>query len=198
MPGRAAAATTTPDATDQEINYSWPNIGIRVSQRSLYVTVMQLADGKTGVLAQAWSSWTMPRAPSERVPSGVTAVRVTLQRPPKRPGARKLGELSRAMITQSRKVAKAIKQVDALGLSQGTGSCTAMLRPPGSLTITYSATPSGPALARAQISIALGWSVIGANFCNPIKFTIRGRNEPALVGASFAPGILKLAGLSRQ
>jgi hypothetical protein len=184
-------------ATDQEISYSWPDIGIRVSQRSLYVTVMQLPDGKTGVLVQGWSSSTVPRPQSERVPNGVTAVRVTLQRPPKRPGAGKLGARSRVVITQRRRVAEAIKLVDALGLSQGIGSCTAMFGPPGSLTVTYSAGPAGPVLAQARIVIPVGWTAIGANFCNPIEFTVRGRTEePALVGGSFARGILKLAELS--
>jgi hypothetical protein len=184
-------------ATDLEINYSWPDIGIRVSQRSLYVTVMQLPDGKTGVLAQAWSSFTVPRPERERVPNGVTAVRVTLQRPPRRPGARKLGALSRVVITEPRKVARAIKLIDELGLSQGIGSCTAMLDPPGSLTVTYSAGPAGPVLAQAHIVIPVGWTAIGANFCNPIEFTIRGRTEePALVGGSFARGVLKLGGMS--
>jgi hypothetical protein len=183
-------------ATAQEINYTWPDIGIRVSQRSLYVTVTRLADGKTGVLVQAWSSWTVPRPQTERVPNGVTAVRVTLQRPPKRPGARKLGTLSRVVIAQQAKVAAAIKLVDTPGLSQGFGSCTMMLGPLGSLTVTYSAGPAGPTLAQAQIVIPVGWTVIGANFCNPIRFTARGRSEPALVSASFARDILKLAGLT--
>jgi hypothetical protein len=184
-------------ATDQEISYSWPDAGIRVSQRSLSVTVMQLPDGKTGVLVQASSSFTVPRPQSERVPNGVTAVRITLQRPPRRPGARKLGALSRVEITRPRKVAQAIKLIDALGLSQGFGSCTAMLAPPGSLTVTYSAGPAGPVLAQVHIVIPVGWTAIGANFCNPIEFTIRGRTaEPALVGGSFARGILNLAELS--
>jgi hypothetical protein len=184
-------------ATDQEINYSWPDIGIRVSQRSLYVTVMQLPDGKAAVLAQAGSSWTMPRPQSERVPNGVTAVRATLQRPPKRPGAGRPGALSRVEITQPRKVAQAIKLIDALGLSQGIGSCTAMLRPFGSLTVTYSAGPAGPVLAQARIVIPVGWTVIGANFCDPIEFTVHGRTEePALVGTGFANAVLKLGGLS--
>lgn len=185
-------------ATDEQVSYSWPPIGIRVSQRSLYVTVMQLPDGKTGLLAQAWSSWTVPRPPSERVPNGVTVVRVTLQRPPKRAGAHKLGALSRVVITQRRKVAEAIGLVDALGLSQGVGSCTAMLGPAGSLTVTYSAGRAGPVLAQAQINIPVDWTVIGANFCNPIEFTVRGGTEPALVGASFARGILDLAELRRN
>jgi hypothetical protein len=184
-------------ATDQEVSYSWPDIGIRVSQRSLSVTVMQLPDGKTGVRAQGWSSFTVPRPRSERVPSGVTAVRVTLQRPPKRPGGRKLGALSRVVITQPRKVAAAIKLADALGLSQGIGSCTAMLEPTGRLAVTYSAGRAGPVLAQARIVIPVGWTAIGDDFCNPIVFTVRGRTgEPALVGAGFARGILKLAELS--
>jgi hypothetical protein len=124
-------------------------------------------------------------------------VRVTLQRPPKRPGAGKLGALSRVVITQRRRVAEAIKLVDALGLSQGIGSCTAMFGPPGSLTVTYSSGPAGPVLAQARIVIPVGWTAIGANFCNPIEFTVRGRTEePALVGGSFAREILKLAELS--
>jgi hypothetical protein len=183
--------------TDQEISYSWPDIGIQVSQRSLSLIVMQLPDGKTGVLAQGWSSFTVPRPRSERVPNGVTAVRVTLQRPPKHPGARKLGTLSDVVITERRKVAEAIKLVDTLGLSQGIGSCTEMLGPPGSLAVTYSAGPAGPVLAQARIVIPVGWTAIGADFCNPIEFTVRGRTEePALVGGSFARGILKLAELS--
>lgn len=184
-------------ATDQEVEYSWPDIGIRVAARSLSVTVMQLPDGKAGVLAQAWSSWTVPRPHSERVPNGVTSVSVTLQRPPKRPGARKLGALSRVAITQPGKVAEAIKLVDVLGLSQGEGTCTAMLRPFGRLTVTYSAGRAGPALAQAQIVIPIGWGVIGSDRCDPIEFGVRGGTEgPALVGASFARGILSLAGLS--
>jgi hypothetical protein len=197
LAGSGSGGNYKTGATDQQRSYSWSDIGIRVSARSLNVTVMQLPDGKTGVLAQAWSSWTVPRPQRERVPNGVTAVSVTLQRPPKRPGARKLGALSRVVITRPSKVAEATKLVDALGLSQGEGSCTLMLEPFGRLTVTYSAGRAGPVLARAQIVIPIGWGVIGSDRCDPIEFAVRGgTEEPALVGASFARGILRLAGLS--
>jgi len=139
-------------------------------------------------------------APGEQVPKGVTAIRVTLQRPPRRAGLSKLGVLSSVPITNRSKVSTAIKLADSLKVPKPgeVWNCPAIIGPEGRLTVTYSAGPAGPALATAQISLPIGWpaAAIGATPCAPIGFTISGHAMRTLIGADFVRDILALAGLS--
>ncbi|HTW11147.1 MAG TPA: hypothetical protein VME01_00265 [Solirubrobacteraceae bacterium] len=175
------------------VGYQWPQIAGVVDLSDLTVTLTALPDGSTGILAVAESDWVLLRSASERVPAGVTRVVVTLARTTSNPSGKR-GFLRSASITKPALVARAVKLVDSLPISQGaTMSCTLEAFPARLLTVTYSAGPAGPALAKAELIL---WKGGGANGCDPIRFWIRGRPQTALLSASFAAQMEKLSGLS--
>jgi hypothetical protein len=178
--------------------YVWPSVGKVLGDRSMWVMVTPLSNDSSGVLADVQSTWLYPRAPSEKLPSGVTAVRVTLQRPCPRIGCRQLGPKLHAQITTHRDVASAVRLVDSLGVVQADAmSCTLEGEPAGHLEVTYSAGPAGPALAKAEVTLYPSWKVSGENACDPISFSVHGHIERALIGRAFVPAIEKLADFRR-
>jgi hypothetical protein len=216
--GTGAGTNVKTGTSDMFVDYAWPSVSAVFGSLRLQVTATALPDGGTGVLAQAQADWTVPRSASEKVPAGVTAVRVRLQRPPKwlktflsppirtRPskpsGSRGLGPVLHAVITNQRNVARAIRLVNSLGVVQpillGCPIEGVPGVPAGSLTVTYSAGPAGPALAQAKVQLLTGVTDSGAGPCDPIEFSVRGHVEKALLGASFVTQIEKLAGLSQR
>ena len=179
------------------LGFQWPARDNILGYRELQVTTTALPNGETGVLAEAQSDWIVLRAWSERVPSGITTVRVTLQRAPKRIFSQRLGPVSHALIKRRRAVASAVSLVDSLSVVQPIViACPLEGAPAGALTVTYSAGPAGPALAQAKVMLFPGGRSGGAGECDPIAFSIRGRAEKALIGASFVRRMEKLAGFA--
>jgi hypothetical protein len=171
--------------------FGWPPVAGVLGYREVNLTVTALHGGRTGVLAEAVSQWIVVRLPSEVVPAGVRGVVVTLSRVP--PKARPI--LHTAAITEPRRVRRAVALVDSLAVAQpGALMCTEMILPARLLTVTFSAGPAGPVLAKAELTLyAHGEG--GADACDPIRFWIRGRVQTALVGTSFARQIEALAGI---
>ena len=184
-------------ASSLSLGFSWRPVRNRLNYRELTVITATLPDGRTGVLAQAQSSWVVLRSPQERVPAGVSAVEVTFKRAARRIGARRAGPTSRVTITSARAVRRAVSLVGALDVMQpGALSCTLEAGPTGSLNVGYSAGPAGPALAQAHVTLYAGWGLHGGDTaCDPTSFSVRGHTEPALVGAAFIRQIVALAGL---
>jgi hypothetical protein len=181
-----------------EIMFAWPPVGNVLGYRELQVTVTSLDSGETGILAQAQSDWTVLRSWRERVPAGVTRVRITLQRAPRRIGLTKLGPLSHALLTTPAEVARAVSLVDSLAVVQPIVlPCPMEGEPAGALTVTYGAGPAGPALAQATVPLFPGGRDGGGGECDPIRFSIRGHAQTGLVGDSFAQEIERLAGFGR-
>jgi hypothetical protein len=184
-------SSSSPSGTDLAVGFSWPPIAGILNYRELNVTVTALADGETGVLAEAQSSWVVTRSPSEMVPAGVKGVVVTLSRIP----ATGQPPLHTAAITNRKLVRRAVTLIDSLAVAQpGTFNCPAMIGPARQLTVTFSAGPAGPALAKAELTI-YAHRPSGGDSCDPIQFWIRGRAQTALVGTSFARKIEALAGI---
>jgi hypothetical protein len=181
-----------------EVMFAWPPVGNVLGYRELQVTVTSLGNGESGILAQAQSDWVVLRSWRERVPPGVTTVRVRLQRAPRRIGLKKLGRLSQTLITIPRVVARTVSLVDSLAVVQPIElMCPMEGFPAGALTVTYSAAPAGPALAQATVPLFPGGRDGGGGECDPITFSIRGHAQTALVGGSFAQEIEQLAGFGK-
>jgi hypothetical protein len=195
--GSGSSGDSQTGTSSSLLGFQWPSVDNVLGERQLQVTVTSLGDGETGIMAEAQSDWMVLRSWSERVPSGVTVIKVTVQRAPKRFGMKHLGPLLHAMITGRRAVARAVALVNSLAVVQPVViACPMFGFPAGSLTVTYGAGPAGPALARATVALFPGGQAGGGGECDPIGFSIRGRVQKSLVGATFAVQIEQLAGLS--
>ena len=129
-----------------------------------------------------------------RVPSGVRTVTVTVERPAGPMQAARAAAASTVVLSSPRKVRHAIRLLDALRvLHPGHFLCPMIMTRFGLLTVTYSAGPAGPALARAQLSLAGPGSPGSA--CDPIRLWVRQHLQRPLLGTSFAQQITQLAGL---
>ena len=191
--GTGSAGNSRTGTSASMVGFQWPAVGNVLGERQLQVTVTTLPNGETGVLAEAQSDWVVLRAWSERVPAGATVVRI--QQSTGRLGPRRVGRSLRKLITARRAVARAISVVDSLPVVQPIVLACPMLGiPAGSLTVTFSAGPAGPALARASVALYAGSDSEGAGLCDPIGFSVRGHAETALMGDSFVKQIEKLAG----
>lgn len=171
-----------------------------------------LLSGLTARLADlsppALASAAMPRArpaprhnAPARVPRGVRVVTVTVTgvgSAQTRATATRIARRSSnstVVLRSPRKVRRAIHLADALTSPRpGQFFCPMIMRRFGLLSVTYSAGPAGPALARAQLSLA-GPGAPGSR-CDPIGFWARGHAQKPLVGANFAQAISRLSGLS--
>ncbi len=184
-------------SSSELVGFEWPAVGPVLGDRELQVTVSALPGGRTGILAEAQSDWVVPRSQSERVPAAATAVRITLQRRSIPVGTRKPVSASYVLITSPRRVLRAVRLVDSLPVVQPIEiMCPLILLTGQSLTVTYSAGPAGPALAQAQVSLQAPSSG-GADSCDPIRFSIRGRAQTPLISDSFVRQIEQLAGFRR-
>jgi len=203
VPARASQSGTGSESesrtgtSSQSVDFNWPAVGPVLGDRELQVTVTALTGGRTGILAEAQSDWLLPRSPSEHVPAAATAVRITLQQRSIPVSTRKPVTASYVLITVPRTVLRAVRLVDSLPVEQPTAiMCPLILLTGQSLTVTYSAGPAGPALARAQVSLQAPSSG-GATSCDPIRFSIRGRAQTPLISATFVRQIEQLAGFPR-
>jgi len=195
--GTGSISDTRAGTMSQMVGFEWPVAGPALGDREVQVTVSALTRGRTGILAEAQSDWVVPRTPSERVPAAATAVRITLQQRSIPVSTRKPVTASYVLLTAPRTVLRAVRLVDSLPVVQPIEiMCPLILLTGQSLTVTYSAGPAGPALARAQVSLQTPSSG-GADSCDPILFSIRGKSQTALISASFVRQIEQLAGFPR-
>ena len=158
------------------IGFAWPAVPGVLSSRWLIVEVSSLGHRTAGVRADAEVVWTVPRPATERVPHGARVLDVRRSAP---------DELS-LTVTDLAKVREIAAMLDRLPIVQpGIIACPAIFPAP-TVTFTFRATASGPALAKASM-LANG----PAGACSPIEFSIRGRSEKPLSGQ---PSWLQKAG----
>lgn len=155
---------------------AWPPD--RNPSRSLTVTGVAVPGGTViGVDAQA--VWVYPRSPSEKVPPGVSEILVHAPR-------------VSAKVTDPAKVARIVGWLDALPISPPgiVLSCPLMLA--ARTTLSFRAA-GGARLATATVPLT------SANICDPIGFTIGGRQQKPLIdrptGPSFARRLQNLLGV---
>jgi hypothetical protein len=123
-----------------------------------------------------------PALASNRVPSNVKQVAVTLTFPP----AQNTKKPVHRTLTSPATVKRLITAVDALKAAQTRRVMCPMIEVLGpKLTVVFRATRTGPALAEAQVDVSLGsHGSSGSSLCFPIHFSA-GTTQTALIGNSF-------------
>ncbi len=161
--------------------FSWLAIAGVLGNRELWVTVTSLADGQTGVLASAESVWIVTRPPSEQIPAGVNKVRI------RGVSAGNAPTVS-LTITDPAKVRRIVSLFDSLQVHQpAIIYCPAL---PAGPDVTFSFY-GGAVLAQATVLDDGGYN----GECNPISFSLGGRQLDPLVGNAIGP-MQQLLGVS--
>jgi hypothetical protein len=144
--------------------------------------VQAVADGnQTAVRVDAQVSWTPARPVSEKVPAAAKAVTVSEDLGANQGKAKPPTPVT---VTDPAKVRKLVALINGLPLTQpGISSCPAGFG--DTLTLTFRVGPGTPALAVATAELS---------GCPLTRFSIGGKQQPALAGAS-GPQILRIAGL---
>jgi hypothetical protein len=186
-----------------DIQFSWPDLGRKVFNRSLTLTVVTPRHGRSVVLAQTQSSWFVPRPATEVLPSGVHAVVITLRLGPSASGPIvKSGPVhtSAYVVWRNARVRSLVSEVDGLPTIQPGAepiACPMMLTgsEASELTLAFMTGRHGATLARVQVSIHRGqtWDD-GGGPCNPIEFWIAAKQQTALTSATFVKQVGKLIG----
>lgn len=181
---------TEPPST---VIFVWTIDGEHLYSQQLQVTVATLADGRTGIMAQAQSKWMVPRPLNERVPSAVRSVAITL-RVGVGTGGMKHQHTRRYLFERAATVSSIVNAFDAMPISQPSlfYSCPAMFAGMPSLTLQFRSS-TGATLAHASVHVypgpngASGW--IG---CDPIDFWIGTRQQSPLTSHTFVTRIARL------
>jgi hypothetical protein len=185
------------------IQFSWPNVGKELLDRTLTIDVVTPPHGSSVIVAQSQSGWFVPRSSSERVPGGVHAIEITLSLPigPTQPVETHF-HTSTYVVTRSARVRSLVDELDRLPIVQpGTIplGCPVMLAgSEGSeLTLAFKTSPTGVTLARAQVSAHRGqnWDD-GAGACDPVDFWIGGKQQTPLTSATLVKQVGRLIGAS--
>jgi hypothetical protein len=184
--------------TSLDVIFSWPSVGQEIDGRMLTLTVVTPSSGPSAIVAQSQSSGMFPRPSSERVPSGVRRVAITLRIGSGRSGLRHM-HISTYVVWRESRVAALVKAFDNLPIVQPPGGLSCPLLVAGSdgpaLTLQFRAGPAGPALARAEVYVTHGTDgFAGFNSCDPIDFWIGGRQQTALTSPTFVRQIGQLIG----
>ncbi|MGH2844382.1 MAG: hypothetical protein ACRDKL_12500, partial [Solirubrobacteraceae bacterium] len=95
----------------------WTIDGAHLYSQELQVTAATLASGHTGIMAQAQSTWMVPRPRSEQLPPGVRSVAVTL-RIGSGLGGMKHQHTHHYLITHATRVAAIVSAFNTMPISQ--------------------------------------------------------------------------------
>jgi hypothetical protein len=150
------------------VNFGWPPIPEVLASRTLMVEGVGLADGSTGLRADAQVVWTVPRPASEVIPARARVIAVRFS-------GRRISH-RRFLITRSKAVRRIATLIDGLPTVQpGVHSCPMIRANPPTLTLTFRTRPRGRALAVAVQPKAAG-------VCQPMKLSINGEAQTPLLG----------------
>jgi hypothetical protein len=175
--------------------FMWTIDGQHLASQQLQVTVATLADGRTGIMAQAESVWMVPRPRSERAPTSVRSVAVTL-RMGSGPGGMKHEHAHTYLFTHAAKVTSIVNAFDALPIAQPglVYSCPAMIAHMPLLSVRF-ISGAGFTLGRALVNVYPGSDgASGWNACDPIDFWIGSRRQTPLTSHTFVKQIGRLIG----
>lgn len=193
-PGPSGQVEVVTEPTSSVI-LMWAIDGPHLFSQQLQLTVAALPDGRTGIMAQAQSTWMVPRSQSERVPSGVRAVAVTL-----RIGTGLGGTKHRRShiyrITGAARVDAIVSAIDALPIVQPgiVYSCAELLQDVPQLTLRF-LSATGSTVARAQVNVFPGrHGASGWTSCDPIDFWIGARRQTPLTSHTFVSRIATMLG----
>lgn len=174
--------------------YTWTIEGPHLYSQGLQVTAATLANGRTGILAQADSVWTVPRPRSEQLPAGVRSVAVAL-RIGSGVGGMKHQHTRTARFTTPATVASIVRAFNALQTMQPGQIYMCAESLPGRPLLTLRFVGVSSTLAEAQVYVYPGRDgASGWNNCDAIRFWIRGKRQTPLISRSFVGHIGRLIG----
>ena len=156
-------------------SFEWPSIAGVLSQRSLHVAVVQLADGSTGLRADAQVVWVTPRPPSEVIPPGAHLLRISVHSriAANQPKQRRL------TLTSSKRIDKIVALINALRAAQpGLRNCPADFGIDVRLAF----------YARRGV-LALAVAKVDAEGCSGVALAIGGKAQPELEGWGLIEGL---------
>lgn len=154
----------------------------------LFLTVVDRSDGGSGVRADAFEDWELPRSPLERVPAGARSVGITVSSGPG--GLHREGQVTpparHASTTEPALVARLVRIVDREPAFQlvDLPSCGPEAPQTRSIQFVFRAAPEGRVLARVSQQTPIG-------ICDPLTLRVAGRGPYALEGGR---GLLRAAG----
>jgi hypothetical protein len=183
LPSGAQLVTATFGAGTESAAYALgTNRRFVIGPEQLMLSAVTLADGLTGVRADAQVRYVSPRRRSERVPLSARIVQVTKADVGTTP-------LVSVLVTRRAFVRMLASQVDALpfvGRFSGSFSCPSLGEP--IVTFIFRAAPAGPVLARVSES---AYTPTDPSPCAATTLTIRGHRLPPLLEGGI---LLKRAG----
>jgi hypothetical protein len=183
LPSGAKLVTATFGAGTESAAYALgTNRRFVIGPEQLMLSAVTLADGLTGVRADAQVRYVSPRRRSERVPLSARIVQVTKADVGTTP-------LVSVLVTRRAFVRMLASQVDALpfvGRFSGSFSCPSFGEP--IVTFIFRAAPAGPVLARVSES---AYTPTDPSPCAATTLTIRGHRLPPLLEGGI---LLKRAG----
>jgi hypothetical protein len=172
-----------------EVDYRWPPVAGVLGDRLLELTVTSVGGGRTGVLAESQSVWIVPRPASERIPAATRIVQIDSAVPGAAAGGR-------VTITRGPQVRSIVAVLNRLPIVQpGVTACPALIDPK-TITMTFRARGSGPALAVLRFVDYRPWKAAYSSECAPVQLTIGGRVRAALDGGGFIRRIERIIGVS--
>ncbi len=175
---------------DQSADFAWPAIPRVLGERELAVTVMALADGETGLLAQSQSNWIVPRPRTERIPAATHEIDIS--------SALVNGPTTVALsVTGEAKVRSIVALLDSMPIVQpAVYHCPALIGTGARLIgLDFRAATGGELLARATY-VAYRGLAYSSGPCNPIELMIGADREKPLLGGDFLRRIQRVLGVS--
>lgn len=153
-----------------------------LSERVLAVSVVQLNRNTTAVRTDGETVWIVPRAASEKVPTGVHEIDIRSAYPGHAP-------IVAVRVTTPPQVNRIVNWINALPVAQpGTLSCPVL----GGPNVTF----AFRAAAGRIVSRASGMDFEGTSGeCNAIDLSIRGRQQQPLIGGDFYERVQRLLGI---
>ena len=131
-----------------------------------------------------------PAFASDRIPTGVKKVDVTLTFPPTAGGSKKT---VRRTMTKAATLQKLVDAVDVLRTAKTVAVCPMFIRLSPVLTVVFEGS-SGQTLAETRVQVEQGsHGTSGSSFCFPIQFTAGSANQ-RLVGNSYVRLVGRLIG----
>lgn len=150
------------------LGYAWPARPGVLSSRWLVVETVSLPGGSTGLRADAQDVWIKPRPRSERIPSGVDRLAVSVVS-----GRRVIQGTLRVMA--ARRVRRVVALINGLELAQpGVESC------PVDLGVDVRL-----AFYRRRAAQPVAVALVDASGCEGVTLTIRNRRQPPLTSEGF-------------
>jgi hypothetical protein len=172
----------------QTLAYQWPAIPGVLGLRELQLTATALLNGKTGVLAQSFSSWIRPRPSSEQIPAGIDEIKITISEPHQLP-------TESLSVTNASEVRRIVTVINALGIVQSTALYCTLERDPRIVTMTFNAASQATPVAVLTYVDYRSWSG-PSDACKSVALTIGVRAQDPLIGGYFLQTIGRILGRS--